>query len=610
MPKQFDINKELELMRNKDEASGVVRYSSFTRRFFPRLPKVVRTDAKRKIVQRKKRKNPTKENMIRAAEDAVKFGLKRAHFIENKFPFVDARYKAKNQQLNHDILMRDDAVNKLAKEYADKCAALLTGEVAPEAFKCFLDALEHVYEQQEQLLKEIYINAPLVNLKKRDKSPEELEQDIQVAILKMQSEDWIEGRLLHLRAQYIEYAQITLERVGGDAHQAPVISAISFSNWKQKQREAKQFIEAMAVMNNETGEAFSLEEVVKRTTANPENRRIEMMVRSRGFEEWAQDLGYTALFITWTLPSKYHRNSKKWNGASVKEGHQILMKQWAVARAEISKLEIDYFGFRVAEPHKDATSHAHYFMFCSHDDKQSIINIIRDRAINEDRDELGVDISPRFDVKEADPKKGGATAYIAKYVSKNINGKHMPESEAEEYAYRARAWASTHRIRQFQQFGGEPVSLWRNLRRTKPEQASIDPKLEELRQAADSSKWSLFCQLAGSAKVAYQTKKNQYGEATKKVIGFSWLGHLIETASECYSIVKQKDVQRLQEARSASPWSTENNCNSQLIKHLQNMTGWSVKGVQCLIKPLSKGAKVPIDKYMSIELRNNRLSTV
>lgn len=49
-----------------------------------------------------------------------------------------------------------------------------------------------------------HVNAPQVNLKKRDKKPEELGQDLQVAVLKMQSESWIEGRLLHLRAQYIE----------------------------------------------------------------------------------------------------------------------------------------------------------------------------------------------------------------------------------------------------------------------------------------------------------------------------------------------------------------------------------------------------------------------
>ena len=597
----------LASMEAKSEAGDIPRYSAFTKRFFPRLPKIVRNDVKRKIVQRKQRQNPTKENLILAAEDAVKFGLKRAHFIEDKFPFVDSRAKSRTQPLSHDILMRDDAVSELAKEFADKCALLLTEESQPEVFKSFLDAIEHVYQLQSAELKTIHVNAPQVNLKKRDKKPEELEQDLQVAVLKMQSESWIEGRLLHLRAQYIEYSQITLERVGQGKHQSPVISALSFANWKQKQRDAKAFLETMAVMNNETGDSFNLEDVIKRTTANPENRRIEMMVRSRGFEELAQDLGYTALFITWTLPSKYHRVSKNWKGASIKDGHQVLMQQWALGRALIAKEDIHYFGFRVAEPHKDATSHAHYFLFCSPDDKDLIIETLKSCAISEDRFELGSDISPRFDVKEADPKKGGATAYIAKYVSKNINGKHMPESEGEESAYRARAWASTHRIRQFQQFGGKPVSLWRNLRRAKPEQTMIDPKLEELRQAADSSKWSLFCQLADSAKVAYQSKQNQYGETTKKVIGFSWLGRLIETSSECYSLVKKKDVKRLQEARSVSPWSTENNCNSPLVEHLQRATGWSVEGVQCLISPLMRGAKVQIDKYTSISFRNNRL---
>lgn len=609
MLQHIDIDSALQSMQDKSEAGEIPRYSAFTRRFFPRLPQIVRNDVKRKIVQRKQRKNATRENLVKSAEEAVKFGLKRAHFIENKFPFVDSRKNAKAKPLSHNILMRDDAVNALAKQYADKCAALLCDESLSEQFSSFLEALEYVYQQQVATLKEIFVNAPRVSFEKRDSKPEELEQDLQVAVLKMQSEPWIEGRLLHLRAQYIEYSQITLERVGEGKHQSPVVSALSFANWKQKQRDAKQFMDTMAVMNNDTGEAFDLAEVAKRTTANPENRRIEMMVRSRGFEELAQDLGYTALFITWTLPSKYHRVSNKWNGASVKEGHQVLMHKWALARALLAKEDVHYFGFRVAEPHKDATSHAHYFLFCSHEDKELVIETLKECAIEEDREELGKDISPRFDVKEADPKKGGATAYIAKYVSKNINGNHMPETEAEEYAYRARAWASTHRIRQFQQFGGQPVSLWRNLRRAKPSQTIIDPKLEELRQAADSSKWALFCQLAHDAKVEYEAKQNQYGEVTKKVIGFSWLGQLIETASEGYSLVKKKDVKRLQQARSAVPWSTENNCNSPLVEHLQRVTGWSMEGVQCLISPLSQGASVPIDKDLSIRLRDRRLIT-
>ncbi|MCI9697226.1 replication endonuclease, partial [Vibrio parahaemolyticus] len=212
------------------------------------------------------------------------------------------------------------------------------------------------------------------------------------------------------------------------------------------------------------------------------------------------------------LPSRYHRNSPKWDGSSVKDGHAELMRQWSLARAKLAKLEIEYFGFRVAEPHKDATSHAHYFLFCSHKDKANIIRILRGEAITPDREELGDDITPRFDVKEADPSKGGATAYIAKYVSKNINGKHMPDTEAEESAFKVRAWASVHRIRQFQQFGGEPVSLWRSLRRATAEQTQKDDQLEELRQAADSSKWALFCQLAKGAKLAYKENKNDYGE--------------------------------------------------------------------------------------------------
>lgn len=599
-----DVQETLERMADKTQATQAIFQSSFSKRFFPRLPAIVRNDVKRKVESRTKRANATNQNLAKAADEAVKFGLKCAAYIEDKYPFVDSRNHAKPEPLSHNILMREDAIKKLASRYADELAAILQNVDASQ-FSDFLGALVWVYRTQAKKLSEIYVLAPVVDFSQKKR--EVLEEQLTIAVLKMQAEQWLERRLLRLRAQYIEYSQIALCRVGDKGHQSRYVSEVSFQNWTRKQHESKQYMAAMSVLNTETGEHFKLEDVASRTVANPENRRIEMMVRSRGFEELAEELGYTALFITWTLPSKYHRNSPHWNGASVKEGHKALMAKWAVGRARLAKRDIDYFGFRVAEPHKDATSHSHYFLFCSHKDKADVVRILREEATHEDRAELGSDVTPRFDVKEADPSKGGATAYIAKYVSKNINGKHMPESKAEENAFKVRAWASVHGIRQFQQFGGEPVSLWRSLRRATSEQTAHDEKLEALRQAADSSKWSLFCQLAHDAKLEYETKKNQYGEVVSKVIGFTWLSEVIETCSDTFQLVKTKDLKRALETRSGSTWSTENNCNPSLSQALTELTGWSIQGVKCLIKPLQSGAKIQIDQHATVSLRNGGL---
>ncbi|XXC48890.1 hypothetical protein ABEV19_19440 [Vibrio parahaemolyticus] len=84
---------------------------------------------------------------------------------------------------------------------------------------------------------------------------------------------------------------------------------------------------------------------------------------------------------------------------------------------------------------------------------------------------MGDDITPRFDVKEADPSKGGDGVHC-QVRSKNINGKHMPDTEAEESAFKVRAWASCIAFASFSNLVVSLCFLWRSLRRataTNPE---------------------------------------------------------------------------------------------------------------------------------------------
>ncbi|WP_353408008.1 replication endonuclease [Pseudoteredinibacter isoporae] len=274
----------------------------------------------------------------------------------------------------------------------------------------------------------------------------------------------------------------------------------------------RAILESMEATNNEA-DVYTLAELSDLSNSNPEIRRNELMVRMRGFEEVADELGHVGVFITTSCPSAYHPTkqifgssgrcvrvvkNQNYNGATPREAHAWQTKTWELARAKLSREGIRVYGFRVVEPHHDGTPHWHGLFFLEPELLDDFKAIIRAYWLREFADEAGAK-KYRTKVVDIDKSRGSAAGYIAKYIAKNIDGTHIAEDllgkPAADSAERICAWASCWGIRQFQQIGGPSVTVWRELRRIDPHE---DEAIEEIRKAAsDDSDWAAFCMLMG-----------------------------------------------------------------------------------------------------------------
>ena len=364
------------------------------------------------------------------------------------------------------------------------------------------------------------------------------------AIMRMFSDVWWRGRLRRVAASWREHLQIAIGNVSKKKH--AYASKNCVTDWREQKRRTREFLKGLE-LEDEDGNRISLIEKYDGSVANSAIRRCELMTRIRGFENICNELGYVGEFYTLTAPSKYHATTKagyrngKWNGASPSDTQTYLTSLWARIRAKLHREEIRIFGIRVAEPHHDGTPHWHMLMFMLPEDVERVRHIIRDYAWEEDRHELRSDKAKkaRFHAEAIDPEKGSATGYIAKYISKNIDGYALDgEKDVEngellkETAPAVSAWAARWHIRQFQFIGGAPVTVYRELRRLADTDTAhgLSVEFAAVHDAADAGDWAGYVNAQGGAfvrrddlqvRTLYEPRTgfNQYGEETVCIRG-------------------------------------------------------------------------------------------
>ncbi len=259
------------------------------------------------------------------------------------------------------------------------------------------------------------------------------------------------------------------------------VSALSVARRRQQVARNAASLEATE-LENEYGQRMKLADLAAKSTSNKAVRRAELMTRISGFDVIAKDCGDDATFITVTCPSRMHKwtdgvrgvvPNVKYDCTLPDAAQAYLSGQWARCRAALKRAGVEVYGFRVAEPHHDGCPHWHLLLFHA----PAVADKLRELMLryfleNDSATERGA-AEHRVKFERIDRTKGSAAAYLAKYIAKNIDGYQVGTdlygAPAVESSQRVDAWAATWRIRQFQQLGGAPVTVWRELRRVNPD---------------------------------------------------------------------------------------------------------------------------------------------
>nr|WP_316641758.1 replication endonuclease [uncultured Roseateles sp.] len=371
-------------------------------------------------------------------------------------------------------------------------------------------------------------------------------------------------RALRQRFQAVELHQIQSGAV--HRHASPYVSAKAMRRHERNAARLTRQMAGMEAVNQATGEVIHMPDLIEKSLSNPVNRRNALMARIKGIEASATAKGHVGLFLTITCPSRMHARYGKsgapnptYDGTYPTRAQAHLRRVWGKAMRRAAHLGLSAYGLRVVEPHHDACPHWHLLAFTPADQAEDFISNMRAYALADSPDEPGAD-ERRFVVERIDPAKGSAVGYVAKYVSKSIDGEGVDadnesDSDGRSAARRQIAWARTWGVRQFQFFGVPPITPTRELYRVA--EASLPglalPELHQACKANDYAAWLAASELHGLRfRVLYSERQStRYrGETTKAIQGLSVQGGDL---GGVLSLVTRCDIWHIQPRAKAAP---------------------------------------------------------
>lgn len=313
-------------------------------------------------------------------------------------------------------------------------------------------------------------------------------------------------RNVHIRNVEKKAIELGLVRLGKEKY----VSNVTLRRKRQQKQRNRRILEN-CLATNENDQTYTLQELADSTVSNPTIQRNELMTRLAGFDEIAVEQGHEGVMLTITTPSKMHASVTKINtafsnpnydGTTPAQAQKYLTLIWSRMRAELDRQGIKPYGFRVAEPHHDATPHWHVLLYVNAVQLEPLEAIVRKYALEDSPNEPGAQKHRVTSVK-IDRTKGSGVSYLSKYISKSIDGfgldMDIDGGEPTKAAEKVKAWATTWGIRQFQQIGGPPVSLWRELRKISGE--GLGDVVKTLWDAANDGLWARFVKLLGGTSV-------------------------------------------------------------------------------------------------------------